>query len=72
MANTYVTVQGDTWDKIAYETLGSEYLLPVLLEANSAHREVYIFPGGIILNIPEIDTSEVTERPDWLGEDEEL
>lgn len=72
MANTYVTVQGDTWDKIAYETLGSEYLLPILLEANSAHREVYIFSGGITLNIPEIDTSEVTERPDWLGEDEEL
>lgn len=71
MAN-YVTVQGDTWDKIAYETLGSEYLLPILLESNSNHRKVVIFSGGIKLNIPDIDTSEFTERPVWLGEDDDL
>lgn len=69
---SYVTKQGDTWDKIAYETLGSEYLLPLLLDANSKHRKVVIFSGGITLTIPDVDTSEVTERPDWLGEDEDL
>lgn len=72
MANTYTTIQGDTWDKIAYQTLGSEYLLPLLFEVNYQYRKVVIFSGGIVLNIPEVETAEVTERPDWLGKDEEL
>lgn len=71
MAN-YVTVQGDTWDRIALKTLGSEYLFPLLLEANKQYRNIVIFSGGIILNIPDIDTSEVTERPAWLGEVDEV
>lgn len=72
MAKKYTTTQGDTWDKIAHKTMGSEYLLPVLLEANKKYRNVVIFPGGIELTIPEIDTAEYTERPPWLGEDDEL
>jgi hypothetical protein len=70
MAN-YTTVQGDTWDKIALKTLGSEYLLPLLLEENSKYRTTLIFSGGIELNIPDIDTSDITDRPDWLGDEEE-
>ncbi|SHN77215.1 tail protein X [Desulfitobacterium chlororespirans] len=72
MAKLYVTIQGDTWDAIAYKTLGSEYRLPLLLEANRQHRKITIFPGGIELTIPEVDTSKHTERPPWLGEDDEL
>lgn len=72
MAKTYTTVQGDTWDYIAFKTLGSEYLLPILLDANQKFRNEVIFSGGITLNIPDIDTSEMTERPAWLGEDEDL
>ncbi|MDX8367786.1 tail protein X [Cytobacillus sp. IB215665] len=72
MTKTYITVQGDTWDIIAYKQLGSEYSLPILLEANKEHRSTVIFSGGIKLDIPKVDTSIVTERPAWLGEDEEL
>jgi hypothetical protein len=72
MNKAYVTKQGDTWDKIAYDTLGSEYLLPLLLNSNKQHRNVVIFSGGIALNIPNIDTSEITERPEWLGESEDI
>lgn len=72
MAKTYITNQGDTWDKIAYDTLGSEYLLPLLLDINKKYRSTVIFSGGITLNIPVVDTSDITERPDWLGEDEDL
>lgn len=68
----YTTIQGDTWDHIAYKTLGSEYLLPLLLDVNSKHRKVVIFSGGVTLTIPDVDTAEVTERPEWLGEDEDL
>lgn len=68
----YTTLQGDTWDLIAFKTLGSEYLLPFLLEVNQQHRNIMIFPGNIILEIPDIETDEITERPDWLGEEDEL
>ncbi|CDX01303.1 Hypothetical protein DPCES_1416 [Desulfitobacterium hafniense] len=68
----YVTAQGDTWDKIAYKTLGSEYKLPLLIKANQQYRKVVIFPGGVELTIPDVDTSEYTERPPWLGEDDAL
>lgn len=72
MNNTYTTVQGDTWDLIAYKTLGSEYLLPFLLEENKQYRSVAIFSGGIKLTIPNVDISDYTERPEWLGEVDEL
>lgn len=68
----YKTTQGDTWDLIAYKTLGSEYLLPLLLEENQKHRNIVIFPSDIVLSIPDIETDDLTERPEWLGEDDEL
>lgn len=71
MASTYTTIQGDTWDLIAYKTLGSEYLLPLLLEANQKYRKVVVFSGGIVLNIPEVDTDEVTDRPEWLDDEDD-
>lgn len=70
--NKYTTLQGDTWDLIAFKTLGSEYLLPFLLEVNQKYRNIMIFPGNIVLEIPNIETDEITERPDWLGEEDEL
>ncbi|KAB8126903.1 phage tail protein [Gracilibacillus oryzae] len=70
--DNYITKQGDTWDRIAYDALGSEYLLPLLLEVNKGHRQTVIFSGGIELNIPDIDTTTYTERPDWLGEVDEV
>ena len=70
--NSYTTIQGDTWDLIAYKVWGSEYLLPILLEANPKHRNTIFFAGDIILNVPNIDTAVYTERPSWLGETDEL
>lgn len=70
--NSYTTVQGDTWDLIAYRLWGSEYLLPLLLEANPKYRDVIIFDGGIILNVPDVDTTTYTTRPAWLGEADAL
>lgn len=70
--DNYITIQGDTWDKIAYDTLGNEYLFPLLIELNRKHRKIVIFPGGINLTIPDIDTTEYTKRPEWLGEVDEV
>ena len=69
---TYITKQGDTWDQLAYQFWGSEYLLTDLIEANQKYREYIIFPEGIELTVPpdiEIDTDSV-DIPDWLIDDE--
>lgn len=70
--NKYKTIQGDTWDLIAYKLWGSEYLFPLLLDVNLNYRDVIIFDGGIELNVPTIDTSEYTPRPAWLDEEDVL
>jgi len=69
--STYVTTSGDTWDKIALEQLGSEYLFPLLLAANPQHRLVLIFTNGVEITIPEFELAEDYEelRPAWLDED---
>ncbi|MEK5528513.1 tail protein X [Viridibacillus sp. FSL R5-0468] len=66
--NSYITNQGDMWDLIAFKTLGSEYLLPFLLQANKQYRDVYIFSQGINIVIPDVETDNETDRPEWLGE----
>lgn len=70
--NSYTTSQGDTWDLIAYKLWGSEYLLPLLLEANPKHRHTLFFSGDVVLNVPDIDTAIYTPRPAWLAEDDDL
>lgn len=63
---TYTTVQGDMWDKIAADQLGSESYTDRLMAENSEHIDVYIFSSGIELRIPDIDeTGDVSNLPPW-------
>ncbi|MCM3567846.1 hypothetical protein [Neobacillus mesonae] len=66
---TYTTVLGDTFDKIALETLGSEYLFPLILAENQQYREVLMFSAGITLNIPEVEIDEYENLPEWMEDD---
>ena len=64
----YRTVQGDTWDLIAYRLYpeqGRELRTGDLLEANSEYRDYVIFPAGIVLNVPEIDYPVSESLPPW-------
>lgn len=66
MADTYSTKSGDTWDLIAYEKLGSCFLVDKLIEENPAYVDTVIFPAGVKLTIP--DVSEATSNqnlPPW-------
>ena len=47
MAGTYETVQGDTWDKIAYQVYGDEKYAGYLMENNRLLLEYLVFPGGL-------------------------
>lgn len=57
----YRSVQGDMWDSIAYKVYGDESLMNKLIEANSAYREIQVFPAGIELDIPELTSAEESE-----------
>ena len=65
----YRTIQGDTWDIIAfreYQGLGSERLLHVLIDANPDHAGTVYFPAGVILDIPEIEIPRTNTLPPWV------
>lgn len=65
MLNTYTTVAGDTWDIVSYKTLGSEMYKNAILENNKACREIFIFPAGVTLVIPEIELEISEDLPPW-------
>ncbi len=50
----YITVQGDTWDAIAYRELGSTRNTGALMAANRAHHGVVFFSAGVELTLPEV------------------
>lgn len=52
MDETYITVQGDAWDLIAYRVYGSEAYTGWLMENNSELLDVMIFGGGAVLKTP--------------------
>ncbi len=54
---TTVTIQGDTWDVLSLRMYGNELYMDKLINANIEHRKVAIFPAGIVLQVPEIDTT---------------
>ena len=51
----YITKSGDTWDMIAKEVYGSEYHADVLMAANAAHIETFIFQAGVELSTPALE-----------------
>jgi phage tail protein X len=65
MPKEYITIQGDMWDGIAKKTLGSEYYMSELIDANPDYRETVIFPAGVRLTIPEVSTPVPELLPPW-------
>ncbi len=66
MSRTYVTVQGDMWDYIAYTQLGSEHYIDALIAANRKYKDIYIFPAGIVLELPRLSGNEKSANlPPW-------
>ena len=66
MSKTYVSVQGDMWDSIAYKTLGDVKYTDRLMSLNTEYRDIYIFPAGITLILPEKEeTADAGFLPPW-------
>ena len=71
MPDTYTTVHGDTWDKIAYDLYGDEAYMRYLIEANWEFLDLLVFPAGIVLNLPEIPDEPDEDWPEWRLDDDE-
>lgn len=66
MSSTYTTVQGDMWDSIAYSQLGDVSFTDQLMNANLQYIDHYIFPAGIELVLPDIETETINDDlPPW-------
>lgn len=69
MTKKYRTIQGDTWDIISLRVYGDEHFVAELIAANYAHRAVVLFPAGVEINVPEVDTEAATSTlPPWKRE----
>jgi phage tail protein X len=63
---TYTTRSGDTWDAIAFRTMGAERYMDALLDANPAHNYVARFDAGMELAIPPLPTpARPSSLPPW-------
>lgn len=67
---TYRTIQGDTWDGIAFKLTGSYDAMPTLMYANLDHILTVIFTAGVILSVPEIEAQTSSTLPSWRVDDE--
>lgn len=63
----YTTVQGDTWDGIAYSELGSCGRVSDLMRRNGKHLHYLSFPAGIELELPEVEDRPAPTLPPWKG-----
>lgn len=63
--STYTTTQGDMWDSIAFQQMGSVDYTDQLMNANQQYREYYTFPAGIALTIPDAVEPVFSSLPPW-------
>ena len=65
----YITISGDVWDWIAYKLYGSESYVTYLMSANQDKLEYFVFPAGIVLNVPELPEVDTDMLPDWRDDE---
>lgn len=63
---TYTTASGDEWDLICFKHYGNENIVDQVIKANPQYMDIVVFPAGIVLNMPEISTTEQTDKPPWM------
>lgn len=68
----YTTIQGDTWDTIAFKFYGDEYKAQQIMQdrENITLLDYQIFPSGITVHLPVISEEQEAEAdmPEWRRE----
>lgn len=64
---THTTIQGDTFDSLAFDYYTDEKLASTIIEANRKYADILIFDAGVELSIPILDDDEKTPgtAPPW-------
>jgi len=70
MASVYTTIQGDTWDLIAYKLYGDEKYMKLLIEANWPQLDTLEFSAGVEINVPDLPEESDDDAPFWRSEDD--
>lgn len=65
MSAVYKTIQGDTWDGMAYKFFGDEKYMENLIKANWPLADVLIFSSGTEIIVPDIEEEEDVDLPVW-------
>ena len=65
MAGTYTTIQGDTWDSMAYRLYGDEKYMRYLIEANWPQIDIMVFSSGTVLQVPDLPQEPDEDMPYW-------
>ena len=70
---TYKTIQGDTFDSIAFKLWGEEKYMKELIQANLDYADVLVFSPNVELNVPTVEEGwDPEELPFWREDDEEI
>lgn len=65
---TITTIQGDTWDTIAFRVYGNVLRTQELMKARENIRllDYQVFPAGIVVATPEVTAlAEPDDLPEW-------
>ena len=65
---TVITVQGDTWDTIAFRVYGNVLRTQELMQARENIRllDIQVFPAGVAVAAPDVETPTVEDGlPEW-------
>ena len=66
MANMYITVEGDTFDRLALSYYNDEKQAHVIIQANPDYCDTLIFGAGVELYIPDATDATLPETlPPW-------
>lgn len=68
-ANIYETVEGDTFDSIAFAVYGDEFKASEIIKSNPDYIKNIVFNSGIKLRVPAIKTPENSTLPPWKREE---
>lgn len=68
MAADYTTIQGDTWDGIAFRLWKNEKLFNLLVRENEQYAGIAVFPAGIRISVPDVETQRTIAKnlPPWM------
>lgn len=66
---TYTTIQGDTWDMIAYRLFGNEAYMEEMMMENLPYIDTLVFSSGTVLSVPELQEGQDEDIPFWREDD---